>query len=138
MAADKRADIVVLTPDGLKLPVEVKRDTHRDLWSAARNQLARLYARDPGSQGYGVYLVFYFGPDRGSGITPHPNGALLADSPEELKRALDASVPAEHRDRITCAVVDVSPPASARPKASKAKRAVKKRTTAGSAPKKGR
>ena len=138
MAADKRGDMVVLTPNGLRLPVEVKQDTHRDLWSAARDQLARLYARDPGTQGYGVYLVFYFGPGRGSGITPHPGGALLADSPEELKRALDASVPAEHRDRITCAIIDVSPPALARSKASKAKGGVKKRTTARNAPKKGR
>jgi hypothetical protein len=128
MAADKRADMVVLAPNDLKLPVEVKRDTHQDLWSAAKNQLERLYTRDPSARGYGVYLVFYFGPGRGRGITPRPDGALLADSPEELKVALDASVPAEHRDRITCAVIDVSPPALARPRASKSE-AAKRATT---------
>ena len=47
MAADKRADIVVFAPHGLKLPVEVKRDMHRELWVAAKEQLERLYARDP-------------------------------------------------------------------------------------------
>jgi hypothetical protein len=65
MAADKRSDMVIYAPNNLKLPVEVKRDTHADLWTAAKNQLERLYARDPNAHGYGVYLVFYFGVGRG-------------------------------------------------------------------------
>ncbi|MGC2658293.1 MAG: hypothetical protein WA324_10095 [Bryobacteraceae bacterium] len=112
MAADKRADIVVLGPNGVKLPVEVKRDTHKELWGAAENQLERLYTRDPGAQGYGVYLVFYFGPARGRRMTRHPDKGTLIDSVEELSKALDASVPVMHRDRISCFVLDVSPPAA--------------------------
>src|SRR6202040_3419610 len=71
MAANKRADMVIFGPNDLKLPVEVKRDTHPELWVAAKNQLERLYARDPNARGYGVYLVFYFGPGRGCSVTPH-------------------------------------------------------------------
>jgi hypothetical protein len=111
MAADKRADMVVLGPNAVKLPVEVKRDTHPELWIAARNQLERLYTRDPNAQGYGVYLVLYFGPGRRGRFTPNPDGVVVADSPAELESALNASIPLEHRDRITCAVIDVSPPA---------------------------
>jgi hypothetical protein len=112
MAADKRADMVLFAPNGLKLPVEVKRDTHQDLWTAPKTQLERLYTRDPSAQGYGVYLAFYFGPARGRRITPHPDGVSVSDSPDDIRRALDAAIPAEHRSRIACAVVDVSPPAS--------------------------
>ena len=121
MAADKRADIVVLGPHGLKLPVEVKRDTHRELWLAAKNQLERLYTRDPNSSGYGVYLVFYFGPSRGGSMTPHPEQITLKESPEDLQHALNAVVPTEHRDRISCVVIDVSPPAMPCPEKPKPK-----------------
>ncbi len=114
MAADKRADMVVLGPGGLKLPVEVKRDTHPELWVAAKGQLERLYTRDPNAQGYGVYLVFYFGTGRGRGITAHPLGVPVPDSSGELERMISESIPLEYRDRITCVVLDVSPPALAR------------------------
>jgi len=122
MAADKRADIVVFGPNSLKLPVEVKRDTHKELWTAAKNQLERLYTRDPNASGYGVYLIFYFGNGRTGKITPHPDGAVLTDSPEELEKVLNASIPADHRDRITCTVIDVSPPALPRSRVSKPKK----------------
>ncbi len=130
MAADKRADMVVLGPGGLKLPVEVKRDTHPELWIAAKNQLERLYTRDPNANGYGVYLAFYFGAGRGCGITPRPDGVPVADSSGELERALGGSVPTEYRDRITCVVLDVSPAALAglAARKSKSKKAAAKRT----------
>ena len=131
MAADKRADIALYAPNGLKLPVEVKRATHQDLWIAPRTQLERLYTRDPNAQGYGVYLVFYFGPARGRGVTPHPDGVSVPDSPDDIRRALDAAVPAEHRSRIACSVVDVSPPAS-RSSASGTRRKSSKREAASS------
>jgi hypothetical protein len=111
MAADKRADIIVYAPNALKLPAELKRDTHPDLWVAAKDQLERLYTRDPNAQGYGVYLVFYFGAGRGGSITRHPDGIPISDSAEDLEKALNAAVPVEHRARIACFVLDVSPPA---------------------------
>jgi hypothetical protein len=111
MAADKSADIVVYAPNNLKLPVEVKRDYHPELWNAAKDQLERLYARDPQALGYRVYVVFYFGPERGRSMTAHPSGHDIPESAEALEAALNAWVPPEHQNRITCVVVDVTPPA---------------------------
>ncbi len=121
MAADKRADIMVFGPKQLKLPVEVKRDKHNELWTALMNQLERLYARDPEANGYGIYLVIYFGPERKGNIASHPQGALLTGSPEELQRLLNASIPDIHQNKISCIVVDVSPPSLTRSKELKAK-----------------
>ncbi|MEN4704488.1 hypothetical protein ABEG95_22930 [Pantoea agglomerans] len=61
MARDKRADIGATFSDHLKIPIEVKRHYHPDVWSAAENQLQKLYAPDPQSDGYGIFLVFWFG-----------------------------------------------------------------------------
>src|SRR5262249_47271597 len=121
MAVDKRADMVVFGPNRLKLPVEVKRDSHADLWSAPKSQLERLYAKDPGARGYGVYLVFYFGTQRGARMTAHPDGIAIPDSAQDLLSALAASIPIEHRERLSSVVIDVSPPAASRAKMSKAK-----------------
>jgi hypothetical protein len=136
MAADKSADMVVYALNNLKLPVEAKRDHHPELWSAAKNQLERLYTRDPHAQGYGVYVVFYFGPERGRSITAHPGGVEVPDSPRALEEALNAWVPPEHQNRITCVVIDVTPPAlpasrtrrAARKTAKKAARKTARRT----------
>ena len=110
MAQDKRADIAVYGPGSLKLPVEVKRDTNRDLWTAPMGQLDRQYARDPHAAGYGVYLVLYFGPARGSGMTSHPKNEHISEDPRALELALAAQVPQADAHRIKCLVFDVSPP----------------------------
>ena len=53
MVADKRADITAALPSR-KLILELKRDTHGELWSAPATQLDRFYTRDPDASGYGV------------------------------------------------------------------------------------
>lgn len=59
-AEDKRADIKALYGQ-FNLPIEIKRHWHKDLWTAPVNQLRKLYGRDPGAGGRGIYLVFWFG-----------------------------------------------------------------------------
>ena len=66
----KRADIRVSCRD-FQVPIEIKRNVHRDLWSAPRNQLIAQYTIDPNTDGYGIYLVFWFGKDR---TQPPPSG----------------------------------------------------------------
>jgi hypothetical protein len=110
MAQDKRADIAVYGPGSLKLPVEVKRDTNPDLWTAPMNQLERQYARDPQAAGYGVYLVLYFGPDRGIKMTSHPRNDHVPEDPRALEQAIAAQVPQADAHKIKCLVFDVSPP----------------------------
>ena len=87
------------------VPVEVKKSTHRDLWSAARNQLIAKYTSDPATRGYGVYLVFWLGE---SDCQPAPSGPRPSTA-EELRRRLQATLTDHEARKISICVVDVSP-----------------------------
>ena len=104
-ADDKRSDIRV-SFGGFNVPVEIKRSSRRDLWSAIRNQLIAQYTRDPGADGYGIYLVFWFG--RGHCQTPE-SGRRPRDAAELEERLRETLSPDEAR-RISICVVDVSSP----------------------------
>ena len=107
-ANDTRADIRVLYGD-FQVPVEIKKNMHRDLWSALRNQLIAQYTIDPGTDGYGIYLVFWFGEIDGCRTPPPPSGTRPTNA-EELQKRLDATLsPAEAR-KISVCVIDVSRP----------------------------
>ena len=102
-ANDKRADIRV-GYQGFQVPVEVKRNKHRDLWSAPRNQLIAQYTRDPDTNGYGIYLVFWFGADL---TQPPPSGTRPA-CPDELQDRLEGALTEDQRRKISVVVIDVS------------------------------
>ena len=108
-ADDKRADIRV-SCDGFNVPIEIKRSSHDDLWRAIRNQLIAKYTRDPGAAGYGIYLVFWFGPDR---CKRPPNGPA-PQTPGALRDQLlaSANLSPEERRKISVCVIDVSKPSS--------------------------
>ncbi|QHA89690.1 NACHT domain-containing protein [Serratia rhizosphaerae] len=107
MVSGKRADIIISLP-GIKIPIEIKRDYHRDVWSALNKQLDQLYTTNPDAAGYGIYLVFWFGASRPNAIprpakdTPPPvNGTTMED-------ILNEAVPMVKRDRLSAIVIDVS------------------------------
>ena len=104
-ANDKRADIRISYED-FQVPVEIKKNMHRDLWSALRNQLIAQYTSDPDTDGYGIYLVFWFGKDR---TQPPPSGTRPANS-EELKTRLEATLSPDEARKISVCVIDVSRP----------------------------
>ena len=108
-ADDKRADIRVAC-DGFNVPIEIKKSSHAHLWKAIRDQLIAKYTRDPGCDGYGIYLVFWFGRDRCQrppiGPAPETTDALR----EQLLAAADLSP--EERRKISVCVIDVSKPKS--------------------------
>lgn len=104
-ADDKRSDIRV-SFGGFNVPVEIKRSSHRDLWSAIRKQLIPRYTRDPGADGHGIYLVFWFGRERCQ--TPE-SGRRPRDAAELEGRLRETLSPDEAR-KISICVVDVSPP----------------------------
>ena len=104
-ANDKRADIRV-SYGGFQVPVEVKKNTHRDLWRAVRDQLMAKYASDPETDGYGIYLVFWFGKKY---TQPSPSGKRPANA-EELKERLEKTLSADERRKISVCVIDVSKP----------------------------
>lgn len=107
MAHDKRADIVVLG-DGLKCVIELKRDCHRDVWTAAEQQLDRLYARDPQASGYGLYGVFWYGEGRGSQIPVCPDQARRPLSAADMQTRLCRLISENLRAKIDIVVIDVS------------------------------
>ena len=104
-AADKRADVVVACAD-FEVPMEIKRNGHQDLWSAAHNQLIAKYARDPATGGHGIYLVLWFGKDdtQAPPIGPPPT------SPDELQARLEETLSDAERHKISVVVIDVSRP----------------------------
>ena len=104
-ANDKRADIRVSYGD-FQVPVEIKKNMHRDLWSAPQNQLIAQYTSAPDTDGYGIYLVFWFGKDR---TQPPPSGTRPANA-EELKKRLEATLSPDEARKISVCVIDVSRP----------------------------
>ena len=55
-----RSDIGVVYGD-MSVQVEVKAQWNRNLWDGLNSQLANAYTKEYKSQGYGVYLVLWFG-----------------------------------------------------------------------------
>ena len=104
-ADDKRADISVTHGD-FNVPVEIKKSTHRDLWRAIQEQLIKKYTRDPGADGYGIYLVFWFGAE---GCQMPPSGKRPTSAHELQKRLLD-TLSADEMRKISICVIDVSKP----------------------------
>lgn len=109
-AQDKRADIALSVRLGLKMPIEVKRDYHAELWRAREEQLHRLYTRDPEAAGCGIYLVFWYGSKRPSSMPSPPAGTLPPTTAGELQSALNEIIPEALRQRQRAVVIDVSQP----------------------------
>ena len=102
-ADDKSGDIGVTHGD-FNVPVEIKKSTHRDLWRAIREQLIAKYTRDPGADGYGIYLVFWFGTE---GCQMPPSGKRPTSAHELQERLMDTLSPDE-KFKISICVIDVS------------------------------
>ncbi len=104
-ANQARADIAVAA-GRFQVPIEVKKNDARELWSALRDQLVGKYAVDPASGGYGIYVVLWFGSDkqrrRSDGVRPN--------SPEMLETLLRESLGEVEARKISICVLDVSPP----------------------------
>ena len=106
VAEEKRPDIVAHhRPHAV--PIEVKKTHSPDLWTAAEEQLRLRYCRRPRSDGYGIYLVLWFGADDLK--KPPPSGRRPA-SPGELHDRLVEELAPQHRLKITVIVIDVSAP----------------------------
>ncbi len=107
---DKRSDIRVFF-NGHAIPVEVKKDSNRRLWSAVADQLIAKYTTAPEFSGFGIYLVLWFG----QGKTPVPPTGRRPKTPEELCVRLEEHLADPHRHKIRVIVIDVSTTGS-RPK----------------------
>lgn len=109
-ANDKRADLRLSFRNEFELPLEIKRDDHRELWRAAQTQLMAQYASATKASGYGIYLVLWFGK---GDLPATRDGGKKPVSPEELQNRLEALLDPEERRRVFVRVLDVSWPESA-------------------------
>lgn len=107
-ASDKRSDIRIAYRN-FQVPVEIKKDSHRDVWSALQNQLVKQYTRDPATEGYGIYLIFWFGKHGKKETQPPPPGTRPTNA-EEMKEKLEATLLPDQARKISVCVVDVSQP----------------------------
>ena len=98
-----RADIQV-TYDGLSVPIEIKTNGHRDLWSAMERQLIKKYTREPSTGGFGIYLVLWFGVNF---TQPALEGRRPA-TPQELQYLLEETLTVEQKRKMSVCVIDVS------------------------------
>ena len=104
-AKNRRADIRVMS-GAWSIPVEIKKNSHRDLWRAIRNQLLPRYTTDPATEGLGVYLVLWFGPN----LAPLVSQSPRPQTADELQERLLKNLNSEERRRAAIVVVDVTPP----------------------------
>ena len=100
-ADDKRADIRISYRSDFAIPVEIKRSHHPDIWRGISEQLVPKYTRDPEADGYGIYLVFWFG-------TKYMKGGVPND-PQKLKNLLEKQLDPTLKNKIHIVVIDVSP-----------------------------
>ncbi len=107
-AAGKRADLRV-SRAGFNVPVEIKKNTSRDLWHAMRRQLMGQYTIDPATDGYGVYLVLWFGDEQ----MPTPASGLRPTAPDELRRQIEQELDIDETRKIAVRVIDLTKPGAA-------------------------
>ena len=102
----RRTDALVFSGAGRNIPIEIKRHFHPDVWIAPETQL-QGYASDPGADGLGIYLVFWFGND----VEPtpaRPDGQRKPSSNEEMEAMLTAGLASDLAARTDVIVFDVS------------------------------
>jgi hypothetical protein len=111
MANSKRVDII-LSANGMKLPIEIKRDYHPDVWTACEAQLKELYTTLTQANGHGVFLVFWYGEKRGKTNKiklPPTTSKQRPTSAKGMQKMLEALVSSNNRHCIKIKVFDVSP-----------------------------
>ena len=98
-----------------RVPLEAKRQWHKDLWNAATTQLDRLYASDHAADGKGIYVVFWFGPNAAGGrrMPRHPKGESAPTTPQKLEAMLQALLPTGRDSDIAIMVLDCTRPKKA-------------------------
>ena len=105
--ADIRISYTHASAEYFQVPVEVKKNSHLKLWRSIRDQLIAQYTIDPDTDGYGIYLVFWFGTEYTR--TPPLSGGY-PDNAKEMKERLEDSLSREEARKISVCVIDVSKP----------------------------
>lgn len=105
---NNRADIRLSYGADFELPIEIKGDWHSAIWRTIKQQLVEKYTVAPKSEGYGIYLVLWFGGEKIS--MAGGDGGKRPKSAEELQVRLEATIDAVFEQKIAVHAVDVSWP----------------------------
>ncbi|MEE4697802.1 hypothetical protein V2K91_21410 [Pseudomonas alliivorans] len=88
------------------LVTEVKGQWHQEIYTAAKAQLFDRYSIHPDAEQQGIYLALWFG--KNEKIADRKN--ISINNSQELKAAIEASIPAQIKNFIDVFVLDVSIP----------------------------
>ena len=102
-AGNTRADLRV-SYNGFAVPIEIKREGHPGLWTAAADQLIPKYTTLPAAAGHGIYLVLWFGRRIPRGPPGQP-----PTTPEALQQALEEVASRDDSSKVEVRVLDVTP-----------------------------
>ena len=102
-ADDKRADIRV-SYGKMNIPIEIKKSCSIDLWTSIHSQLIPKYTRDPDTDGFGVYLVLWFGSKYCNQQKLMPN----INTAEEMRQRLESNLSQTEKEKISVCIIDVS------------------------------
>lgn len=108
LADDKRCDIECTLP-GIMVPIELKGQWHKDLWTAADRQLDLLYTNDWRAE-RGIYVVLWFGHDSSKKPCKQPSGISAPKTAEGLREALVAQSATTREGRTEIVVLDLTRP----------------------------
>lgn len=104
---NNRTDIGILSNiagQSALLVIEAKGQWHRELYTAAAEQLDKRYTIHPNAARQGIYLVYWFGAETEvAGIKRHD-----IKSSNELRQKILDNMPVELKARIDVVVIDVS------------------------------
>ncbi len=105
-ADDRRVDIECSLASTTMVPVEIKGQWHKALWTAADDQLDKLYAADWRSERRGIYLILWFGAL--ANLTKPPTGIDPPETPAELRAAVAANSKACGTGMVKVVVLDLT------------------------------
>ncbi|MBB4953177.1 hypothetical protein H4S14_001222 [Agrobacterium vitis] len=104
---NNRTDIGILSNiagQNALLVIEAKGQWHRELYTAAAEQLDARYSIHPSAARQGIYLVYWFGTDTDvAGVKKHD-----VKSANELRRKVLDNMPTELKARINVVVIDLT------------------------------
>ncbi|MGB7182419.1 MAG: hypothetical protein WBD51_10835, partial [Burkholderiaceae bacterium] len=94
----------------IRVPLEAKGQWHRQIWSAAEEQLLNLYTIDHQSEGFGIFLVFWFGEEVQKSKKPKnpPKGLRKPRSARDMQMMLIEQASESVRQKISFFVLDLS------------------------------
>ncbi len=104
-SSENRADIRISYGSNFAVPIEIKKNQSTTIWRGISEQLVPKYTRDPKANGYGIYVVLWFGANYMQRVSPL--GGLPQD-PQELKELLKKNIDPAVRNLIHVIVIDVS------------------------------